>query len=905
MIVEFFISQELPTRIEMESCVQQWVQQLNPLLEAEEQSKLKTKSLNDEIIYWQNRSQNLENVFEQLKEGVVRQMAATLEEIGSAQSATFKTLLRRVIVSLAEAQEIALHMKPLIQPLSVMDNCDVTDMIQQMKIILHIASLLWCTCAHFRQPIHLAHLLRQVGDVVIERCRSFLDARSIFTWDTDEAMEKITAAQDVITSFRHFYTDEKENMAVLIERLRDRGQSRITVARQETRCLWNPSEEIIFEQMKKFEKRLACIIKIFLLIQEFARLKRLEFSPMGGRSLTIQVQNICQQFIDLKSPIITGTHGDCMDPDNDLFARQSKIFLQDVSLLEEKLACVIGYALSDVSSPLNAWRIIQLLGSFRERPCMHTKISQGYPRIVALAWKDAVYCSDYLKGLAVTECSIVDTVQQILQLERRTRIHVETCRSMGLGSSDVSALRTLEEIYQQIDISVQSKIELLIERWTLRMQNVSIRRPLFAIDSNGMIASGADDSMARMICEYRQLDHLLTEKQIPGVWQEWGELYRSLRSKMKSVDVIVSCYSNTQFSLTQPLRALFYPKLNKIKEEIVCKSQSGNWTWDSLDPQLGDDLELISETSLHIYQSMKKIQLSSESILNVTSSWSKGSLIELQDNLLPMDEQLCDVLNRKYQEYSAASKKITAIVFETQQLMSQVEPQDWNNYYQSIDSIILEGIISSILSAYGYLIEHGSRNALYNIQLTVSESGVQFIPSLENNSAGLVQQFDNLLKCLTKISSLITSFVGPCNFTDRVECNSMVLTAQQKLYSSMATAVHNVQRAVDFLQKFSFLWQTDKATFLKTFLESGCVLGSDLNESLPENPATFTDFREQIEQLERWKSLICDKLDKLHCCKKVCWVKLDTEPAVEVLLFDLLIIVVLSYSIDLFFSRRG
>ena len=75
------------------------------------------------------------NFFHQLKEGVVRQMAATLEAIGSAQSAVFKTLLRRVITALAEAQEIALHLKPITKPLDVVQNAEVMDLVDPLRYL--------------------------------------------------------------------------------------------------------------------------------------------------------------------------------------------------------------------------------------------------------------------------------------------------------------------------------------------------------------------------------------------------------------------------------------------------------------------------------------------------------------------------------------------------------------------------------------------------------------------------------------------------------------------------------------------------------------------------------------------------------------------------------------------------
>ena len=139
--------------MEMESCIQQWTQQLTPLLEAEERATVERLSLNDEVIYWRNRCQDLENIFEQLKEPVVRQMAITLEEIGSAQASTFKTLVRRIIAALAEAQDITLHLKPLIKPLENLEVADVMEMTQPLRILVHTVSLVWCTCSYFRQVL--------------------------------------------------------------------------------------------------------------------------------------------------------------------------------------------------------------------------------------------------------------------------------------------------------------------------------------------------------------------------------------------------------------------------------------------------------------------------------------------------------------------------------------------------------------------------------------------------------------------------------------------------------------------------------------------------------------------------------------------------------------------------------
>ncbi len=135
-----------------------------------------------------------------------------------------------------------------------------------------------------------------MGHALIERCRVFLDSRSIFTWEIEEAMEKTTAARTVFGHFRQFYTEERDNIQNLTQRLKDQGRCNVALTRVEVKELWSAvPTPIIFEKTTIFEKRMVIIVRIFQLIQEFSRLSRVELSAMGGRSLTLQVQNICTQ----------------------------------------------------------------------------------------------------------------------------------------------------------------------------------------------------------------------------------------------------------------------------------------------------------------------------------------------------------------------------------------------------------------------------------------------------------------------------------------------------------------------------------------------------------------------------------------------------------------------------------
>jgi hypothetical protein len=71
---------------------------------------------------------------------------------------------------------------------------------------------------------------------------------------------------------------------------------------------------------------------------------------MGGRSLITQVQNICNQFCDLKALVVSGQFGDCMEPDNHQFETVAVEFQHSVIGLEEKMISIVRNALTDATN---------------------------------------------------------------------------------------------------------------------------------------------------------------------------------------------------------------------------------------------------------------------------------------------------------------------------------------------------------------------------------------------------------------------------------------------------------------------------------------------------------------------------------------------------------------------------
>ena len=110
---------------------------------------------------------------------------------------------------------------------------------------------------------------------------------------------------------------------------------------------------------------------------------------------------------------------------------------------------------------------------------------------------------------------------------------------------------------------------------------------------------------------------------------------------MKLVDLIVGGSGSVEAALVPSVRNLFLPPLKTLKEEIKEQNEKDNWSWDTLDSSVDEELKTMADTCLRLHQSMKKVQSTSETVNKITTSWSKVPIVEYRhDEDLPMGDQV-------------------------------------------------------------------------------------------------------------------------------------------------------------------------------------------------------------------------------------------------------------------------
>ena len=515
---------------------------------------------------------------------------------------------------------------------------------------------------------------------------------------------------------------------------------------------------------------------------------------------------------------------------------------------------------------------------------MQKKIKESHCRTVGLALQELSNCSEFLKANQRNETDVVQSIRLLLQVSKRARGHIVACQNLGISSDNVSR-KTLLDKHQHLQHFVRHQVDQQLEQWTSRMNTIALEKKLFFIDADGRVQSGADVNMAKMICECNHLQKTL-ESAIPVTWETWITIYECVRMKMKLVDIIVSCCNGVEAALTPSVRDLLEPRLKSIKQELGVLNGNETCNWKTQDPEIIEKLKIMAETALRLHQSMKKFQSTSEAVEHMAHSWSKMSLIEYQEGLLPTGELLSEQLNKKYQEFAAVSKKIGTTVNEAQQLMSDLQPPNWFTYLKMIDALILDGIVKNIKTTYSYFQEHGIKTFIYDLQLIISvEEGIRFNPPLDcpETNMGILQQFSSLVIGITRIASFMNSLSGAVQFQQEIDSNASITSMQEELISKISGSVIAMTKSVQNMDQYRFLWETDPDVFLYSFIQNGCFLGEkvpDYNNSA--NPALLKDYKDQLEKISQLKNNACSTIKDLEKGGKSLKLRLNVKPAIEV-----------------------
>lgn len=326
-----------------------------------------------EIQFWHQRQRNLQCIYEQLRESRVRSMASILEITSSAYYVCFKNVFKNVVVALAEAKDIYLHLTPLIKHITQLEETDFSECIPLLAPVMHVVCLIWATCDSYDQ-VKLITLLKQICNLLIFEAKKFLDPSTLFHSDIDEAMQRVGLCINTMKQFMSLFKIYKLNLGRFFKGREPR--------------LWNFDAKMVFDRLEAFKERLQTIQWFFNTVLEFSKLEKVEIGGIKGRTLSSRVTTVYSEFQQCYSTF-AGKSYDVLDPDDLSFLEDFQLFKQKIFEMDMKLSAILCQAFEDCANLESMFKLINIAGCLLERPFIKSEFSKKYLLIVDMLEHEA------------------------------------------------------------------------------------------------------------------------------------------------------------------------------------------------------------------------------------------------------------------------------------------------------------------------------------------------------------------------------------------------------------------------------------------------------------------------------------------------------------------------------------
>lgn len=155
-----------------------------------------------EIAYWNNRKQNLQNIYEQLRTATHKTLTHILKAIDSPYYDPFVLVFKRLVCAWHEAEDNTLWLQPLLRQTAAFNAVNFHAATELVNPLVHIIHLIWTQARYYRSTKRMTVLLRCVSQLLVHRASEDLDFPLLFQGDADEGLSRITKSVEVLKQFK-------------------------------------------------------------------------------------------------------------------------------------------------------------------------------------------------------------------------------------------------------------------------------------------------------------------------------------------------------------------------------------------------------------------------------------------------------------------------------------------------------------------------------------------------------------------------------------------------------------------------------------------------------------------------------------------------------------------------------
>ncbi|XP_068084396.1 dynein beta chain, ciliary [Anabrus simplex] len=886
----------------IEGVVIKWATQINDVIN-EDSSQAFSGGQNPkpsaEFNFWNSRLNNLEYIYEQLRDERVRKMAVILEKTDSAYFPCFKTLFRNVVAALAEAKDIVLYLKPLLRHFALLEETDFAEVGVHLSPLMHVVCLVWANSRYYCNSAKIIVLLRQICNLIIYQAKKYLDPSSIFQSDVDESKLRVQQCIDILTYFRQIFDDRRDNLASYFK---DRDPT-----------VWTFHPKIVFDRFQAFLNRLHTIQGFFDTVTEFMKLERVEIGGLQGRKLSARISAVFAEFNEHLAVFGSKTY-DVLDPEDLSFVKDYEAFQARIRDLDRRLASVLCLAFDDCFNLHSVFKLIEIVGTVLDRPLIKDQFTGKYKFIVDMLDKEMKVSEELyaiqMQTFAETGSMPVDrnmppvagALRWVDMLRNRMARPINLFKALKHPIVSSPMAEDIYARYEAILDDMRNFEDKLFKDWAAEVPEKceeKVQLPLLVRKrSNNDLLLNFDIDLVAIIREVHYL-MLMGRTNIPEEALNMYEKGKIFRKYTNNLNQTIMWYNKVRRSS----RLVEYELVKEQVEEIDALIEQGQTSlcWNS--PDLWDYIERLHQLVHSLETRVQKTQDNVEKIRVLMSSWYKVAVFERKDGkkdtLLHVEERQ-ERTQKRYADISAAAEDIHNFLQQNLELFGLTEEVDstrWMDYVDYVDSIVSESVLRTVGCSLSYIAENmdpdNNLAPLFEAQLELREPVLVFVPSLDpEDPDDFLSLIEGLISDIIKMASLVprvSRTKNSSNYEAEMEENEDIREMKREILGGVKKVISDAVEFSEEFETYSYLWLDDRESYMQQFLEYGRQLTPDEMEMIsledgyapPPNPPQMEHFKEQIDNFES----LYTEIEELPPVQIFCgWFQVDVRPFQQALL---------------------
>ncbi|KAM8850133.1 dynein axonemal heavy chain 17-like isoform 3-T3 [Spinachia spinachia] len=824
-----------------DSTIMEWVKLVSEVLQ-QDSSQLVLDGLeplpSEEFNFWRSRLRNLHFIQEQLMSSRAQQVLSIAQRAESVYLSSLRDLHTDVQKGLDEAEDVARNLKPVQQELEKLQQMKYHQLGNNMAAVMEEVRLVWIKSEFYCRPCRVVVLLQEICTLFIQMSRSFLLGKDLMRTlgsEPGQKMEDVTLVIWTLNSLKEAFRLCRTQVEV------DQRQD------GDTRS-WDFPSYLVFFRLDHFLLHLQGIQEVFSVSLQLHQLDRT--ASVGGRMWTDAIQEVYQDFL-CHVTVLCDLTCDPTNPDDQSFLKHLSQFWVQVSDLERRLASVLSRAFEDCCISSSGAKLVKMFGFILDRPLIHDQLRPYLVRLEEMVLEEL----DQIESLFFSERKESDTFCMF------TPSHAAgLCWSQQLRRRAETTLnhhRTL----QQLDG--------LRTEWSSLLDSdcgFILEQPVIQKNQQGMLGVNCSNTLHVVLRELRYVSRKTDLELRPNAARLFTCRDDITRSYL-SLSHMVSCYKQVVGGVLTEDFSLIQDQLQDLDlNQNLSELHRYTWGSEGLQQQVEQNRDMV----LLLHSTVSQARANMDAMTRIIQGWAKLHLLERSgESLLEVRD-----MEQSYRHIREEGEELLRLTQVNRSLYGAKDSSEsWIMYLEHLDDKVQDGLFQLALRSMHFLLDNMNPQScctFVTVSLQLRETGSVFEPSVGVGLSDLLQTIISDIYTATSLPLRI-SVSRHSNYQVSLQQSSDLSALQQEVKNRLLQVREEAERLLTRLDRYSYLWLSDRKRVMQEFLTYSRQLGPEELEA-EETPPTLNDFQREINSLNTLREEV-DHLDDVILLHS--WLQVD------------------------------